>query len=50
MDNNTALHVLWGVYNNPLTPDAKKREVLEAIKANIGDDKLSQKIESVINA
>lgn len=52
MNKTTVLNVLWGVYNNPVTPDAKKTECLalinEAIKSS-DNAKLVAKVEAALN-
>lgn len=47
MDLNTKLHVLWGVYNNPLTPENKKEQAAELLRAAVAvvePNKLTAKI------
>ena len=52
MNDNTPLHVLWGVFNNPFTPEKTKEEVKAMIAKLVAKDKtskLSKKITSVLN-
>ena len=52
MNKSTLLNVLWGVYNNPVTPSSKKTECLALIQAALessDNDKLVKKIEEVLN-
>ncbi len=52
MNKTTLLNVLWGVYNNPVTPSSKKTECLALIHdaLEVSDNpKLVKKIEEVIN-
>lgn len=52
MNDNTPLHVLWGVFNNPFTPEKTKEEVKAMIVNLVAKDKtskLSKKITSVLN-
>ena len=53
MDINTKIHVVWGVYNNPMTPEDKKvkaEALLRQIVATLEPTKLTKKIEEALNA
>tara|TARA_B100001093_G_scaffold152768_1_gene145497 strand:- start:38333 stop:38560 length:228 start_codon:yes stop_codon:yes gene_type:complete len=52
MNNETALHVIWGVFNNPNTPESMKENIKERLQKAIenNDSKLAKKIAITVNS
>tara|TARA_R100000664_G_C2740495_1_gene129057 strand:- start:1013 stop:1171 length:159 start_codon:yes stop_codon:yes gene_type:complete len=52
MNNDSALHVLWGVFNNPNTPEATKEKVKGYLQKAIENNtsKLAKKISITITS
>ena len=52
MNNETALHVIWGVFNNPNTPESMKENIRERLQKAVekNDSKLAKKIAVVVNS
>jgi tripartite-type tricarboxylate transporter receptor subunit TctC len=52
MNKDTALHVIWGVFNNPNTPEAMKDKIKDRLQKAVekNDSKLAKKIAIVVNS
>ena len=52
MNNETALHVIWGVFNNPNTPESMKNKIKDRLQKAVetNDSKLAKKINVLINS
>ena len=52
MNNETALHVIWGVFNNPNTPESMKDKIKERLQKAIenNNSKLAKKIAITVNS
>ena len=52
MNNETALHVIWGVFNNPNTPESMKDKIKERLQKAIenNNSKLAKKTAITVNS